>query len=257
MPEEEFDSGPAVGPSVGSWRWTETRRARIDGMDLLRMRWADVLFAHWPVAPDVVAQQLPAGLSVDSYDGEAYLGVVGFEMESIRPRGVPVGRSFPELNLRTYVDGPSGPGVYFFSLDADDRLGVTVARRLFRLSYYRASMSVESGREGVRFSSRRTHRGAPSAAFDATYHRGDDAEQSEHGSLEAFLTERYRFYAHSDRGRLFVGEIEHDPWELAEGTLDIERNELFTANGFESPAGDPHVRYSPGVDVTAGGVQRL
>ena len=60
---------------------------------LLSMRWADALFAHWAVDPAVVDERLPEGLSADTYDGDAYLGVVGFQMEDIRPRGAPIGRT--------------------------------------------------------------------------------------------------------------------------------------------------------------------
>ena len=108
----------------------------------LEMTWRDALFCHWPVEPAVVAETLPDRISVATHEGDADLGVVAFVMDDIRPRGAPVGISFPELNLRTYVEGPDGPGVYFYNLDADDRLGVAVARRLFALPYYRAEMEV-------------------------------------------------------------------------------------------------------------------
>jgi len=227
---------------------------------LLSMRWADVLFAHWPVAPGLVEATLPDGLGADTYDGDAYLGIVGFRMESIRPRGLPrpLGLSFPELNLRTYVRADDGPGVYFYNLDADDRIGVSLARGLFRLSYYRAAMQVENrGNGALRFRSRRTHRGASSAGFDATYRPTGEAEPVGPDSLDAFLTERYRFYTESDGGRLYRGEIEHPPWELSDATLTIRENTLFEANGFEHPGGDPHVRYSPSLDVTAGRIRRV
>lgn len=225
---------------------------------LLSMRWTDVLFAHWPVAPELVAATLPDGLDVDTHDGDAYLGVVGFRMESIRPRGAPVGLSFPELNLRTYVRGSTGGGVYFYNLDADDRIGVSLARGLFRLPYYRAAMQVGDRDDGaLRFRSRRTHRGASPARFDATYHPTGGAEPVGPGSLDAFLTERYRFYTESDDGRLYRGAIEHPPWELSDATLTVRENTLFEANGFERPEGDPHVRYSPGLDVTAGRIRRV
>jgi hypothetical protein len=223
---------------------------------LLSMRWDDVLFAHWPVDPDVVAPTLPEGLTVDTYDGDAYLGIVGFRMDSIRPRGAPVGRSFPELNLRTYVQSADGPGVYFYNLDADDRIGVTLARALFELPYYRAEMRVDDREAGVRFRSRRTHRDAASARFDATYRPTGAAEPVAPGSLDAFLTERYRFYTESDSGRLYRGDIEHPPWEVSDATLSIRANTLFEANGFDRPAGEPLVRYSPGSDVTAGRLRR-
>jgi len=109
---------------------------------VLEMTWRDGLFCHWPVDPAVVSGTLPDRLSVATHGGDAYLSVVAFVMDDIRPRGAPVGLSFPELNLRTYVEGPDGPGVYFYNLDADDRIGVELARRLFALPYYRAEMDV-------------------------------------------------------------------------------------------------------------------
>jgi len=225
---------------------------------LLSMRWANVLFAHWPVDPELVAATLPDRLDADTYDGDAYLGIVGFRMESIRPRGAPIGLSFPELNLRTYVRGDEGGGVYFYNLDADDRVGVLLARGLFRLPYYRAAMQVDDRMDGaLRFRSRRTHRGAPSAQFDATYQPTSEAEPVAPGSLDAFLTERYRFYTESDGGRLYRGEIDHPPWKLSDATLTIRENTLFAANGFDRPEGDPLVRYSPGSDVTAGRIHRV
>jgi uncharacterized protein YqjF (DUF2071 family) len=218
---------------------------------LLEMRWADVLFAHWSVEPAVVDAKLPEGLSADTYDGEAYLGVVGFQMESIRPRGSPVGLSFPELNLRTYADGPNGPGIYFFNLDADDWLGVTVARRLFRLPYYRAEMRVTETADGFRLRSGRTHPGVPMAGFDATYRPAGESSEPDPGSLEHFLTERYRFYVADDGGRVYAGPVEHPPWPLQGAELAVRENDLFAANGFEEPEGEPLVHYSAGVDVEA------
>ncbi|SEA10620.1 hypothetical protein SAMN04488065_1867 [Haloplanus vescus] len=225
---------------------------------LLSMRWDDLCFAHWPVAPGVVEPTLPEGLTVDTRDGDAYLGIVGFRMASIRPRGAPVGLSFPELNLRTYVRADGGTGVYFYNLDADDPLGVAIARGLFKLPYYRAEMSVrDRGMGRIDFRSRRTHRGAPPARFDATYGPTEEPTVVDSDSLEAFLTERYRFYTASEGGRLYRGDIEHDPWKVSAATLDVRENTLFAANGFDRPAGNPIVHYSPGSDVTAGRIRRV
>ncbi|WP_299262233.1 YqjF family protein [Halorientalis sp.] len=222
---------------------------------LLEMRWADVLFAHWGVQPAVVDAELPEDLSADTYEGNAYLGVVGFQMESIRPRGSPVGLSFPELNLRTYVDGPNGPGIYFFNLDADDWLGVAVARKLFRLPYYRAEMRITETTDGFRFRSGRTHPGVPMAGFDATYRPTGEPSEPDPGSLAHFLTERYRFYAADDSGRVYVGPVGHPPWPLQGADLAVQENDLFTANGFETPETEPLVHYSTGVDVEASALQ--
>jgi hypothetical protein len=224
---------------------------------LLEMTWRNTLFAHWPVDPAVVAERLPDGLTVDTHDGRAYLGVVPFEMADLRPRGSPVGLSFGELNLRTYVRRDGGAGVYFFNLDADDRLGVSVARSLFRLPYYRAEMRVGRRGESVRFRSRRTHSGQPPLAFDAEYRPEGEVFTAEPGGLESFLVERYRFFTADDGGRLWAGDIEHEPWRLRRATATVARNDCFEANGFEQPAGEPHLLYAEPIDVRAGRVRRV
>jgi uncharacterized protein YqjF (DUF2071 family) len=235
------------------------------GRRWLEMTWRDGLFAHWPVDPSTVAASLPDRLSVATHEGDAYLGVVPFVMDDIRPRGLPTGLSFPELNLRSYVEGPNGPGVYFHSLDADDRLGVAVARGPFRLPYYRAETDVRRGgsdwgdNEGdrsVRFTSRRVHEGAPHARFDATYAPAGEAFTPEPGSLPAFLLENYRFYTAGSSGRLYVGEIDHEPWTLRPAEAEVRANTLFAANGFEAPDGEPVLHYAEPIEVTADRLRR-
>ncbi len=217
---------------------------------LLEMTWRDTCFLHWPIAPERLAAELPEGLAPATCEGTAWLGVVAFEMDEISPRGIPVTLSFPELNLRTYVEGPSGPGVLFFNLDADDPLGVRVARQLFSLPYYRADGRIRRTDDGVKFASDRTHDGVAPAAFDATYHRKGDPYTADRGSLTAFLVENYRFYA-SGR-RLYAGEISHDLWRLHDGAVEIQTNTLFEANGFDSPTGKPVVHVADDLRVTAG-----
>ncbi|MFB6072942.1 MAG: YqjF family protein [Halobacterium sp.] len=221
-------------------------------MDVLSMRWRDVLVASWPVDPDRVDDRLPDGVSVDTFDGRAWLSVVPFVMADVRPRGVPArfGATFGELNLRTYVTAGGRPGVYFFNLDATDPVGVRIARALFRLPYYDADMTVERRGDRVDFESERTHGGAPDCEFAASYAPVGDPEPAADGSLAAFLLERYRFFV-AGRNAVYRGEVHHDPWRLAPAEFAVERNDLFAANGFEHPDGTPHVLYSPGVDVTA------
>ena len=66
-------------------------------------------------------------------------------MTGVRPVGVPPVpglSSFHETNVRTYVRlGDRDPGVWFFSLDAANRIAVKLARSLFHLPYhYRADV---------------------------------------------------------------------------------------------------------------------
>jgi uncharacterized protein YqjF (DUF2071 family) len=220
----------------------------------LTMTVRNVLFVHWPVSPAIVRSHLPASFTLETYDGKAWLGIVALRIENLRPRSVPAGLSFPQLNVRTYVTYEGNSGVYFFTLDADDPLGVssTVARLLFRLPYYRADIRVQSQADSLTFRSHRTHRNAPALDFVATYGSRGDTFQAEDGSLSAYLTERYRLYVTDDRGRSYTGTIEHNPWSLQRGWIDIHRNDCFRANGLPRPDADPLVHYSDGTDFNIG-----
>src|SRR5258707_172519 len=112
---------------------------------VMHMRWRDLLFAHWRVDERVLRPLIPANLEIDSFDGHCYVGAVPFLMENVRPRltpPLPRLHHFPELNLRTYVVADGKPGVWFFSLDAGQKLAVRVARKFFHLPYFDAQFEV-------------------------------------------------------------------------------------------------------------------
>ena len=137
----------------------------------VEMGWRTVLFANWPVDPAVVDAHLPDRLTVDTYEGDAWLSVVPFTNVAVRPKGLPasLGFALPELNLRTYVTRGENEGVYFFSLDADGLLGVAGARLFHHLPYYVADIDLAAENGAVRFTNRRKHPGARPNVFDATY----------------------------------------------------------------------------------------
>jgi len=94
--------------------------------------WSDLTFLHWRIEPESIQKLLPPGLTVETFDHSAWVGIVPFSMEKVRPWWAPAvpGISwFLETNVRTYVRHTNGDtGVWFFSLDANSRLAVRVAR---------------------------------------------------------------------------------------------------------------------------------
>lgn len=218
----------------------------------MTQRWNDLLFAHWQAPPGAVGPLLPDGLQVDTFQGSAWLGVVPFWMDRIKIRGIPPipgARSFPELNLRTYVrDQHTGmQGVYFFSLDASNLLAVAGARTFYHLPYYWAEMRIEqrSEREFVFYSRRRFARRP--VIFKARY-RGlgptRKLAESSSGTLEYFLTERYYLFSHNRAGELVRAGVHHVPWPLEDAEADIERNDLAEAIGIQLPDQQPVLHYS-------------
>lgn len=216
----------------------------------MSQRWNDLLFAHWPVPADQLTPLIPTELVIDTFDGEAWVGVVPFWMDRVELRGmpqIPGIKRFPELNLRTYVRerDTNSYGVFFFSLDASNALAVAVARTFFHLPYYWAHMSVEPhGERGIRYQSERLLSSTP-VQFRATYRGlGPNLPQSSPGTIEYFLTERYCLYTTNRRGELLRGNIHHMPWPLEKAEADIERNDLPAAHGIRLPDTPPLLHYS-------------
>ena len=110
-------------------------------------RWDDLLFLHWNYDPSAIQNTLPRGLTVDTFEGKAYVGIVPFFMRDVRPSlfpRLPGISDFLELNVRTYVFDEHGtPGVWFYSLDANQWLAVRAARRFFLLPYLDCKMRAE------------------------------------------------------------------------------------------------------------------
>lgn len=219
----------------------------------IEMGWRHLLFANWPVEPAIVDHRLPDGLTVDSYDGRAWLSVVPYLNVDVRRRGLPAvtGFELPELNLRTYVRCDGEPGIYFFSLDAEGVLGVVGARLSHRLPYYNATVEMDVADGRIAFSSERRHPTAPAARFAGTYEPVGESFTPDPDSLAAFLTERYRYYTTGRRDELRYADIAHDRWSLRPATVALETNTLFEANGFEPPETTPICYYSEGVDIVS------
>jgi uncharacterized protein YqjF (DUF2071 family) len=220
---------------------------------VMRMTWSELLFAHWRVPADQVARWLPPGLSLDTYDGDAWVGVVPFLMSDVAPRGIPAipGWSrFPELNLRTYVIRDGKPGVWFFSLEATNRLAVRAARALFYLPYMDATMSLQAVGSSVNFTSERTHRGEPPARFAAHYSSLGEVFEAPPKTLEHWLTARYCLYAANRHGHIFRGEIDHDPWPLSKAACEWHENTIGAPWGFEFST-PPHLLFVKSIKVRA------
>src|SRR5688500_15722341 len=114
---------------------------------IMTQTWSKLLFAHWPVPPEQIRPLLPPSVTLDTFDGQAWVGVVPFDIPNIRPRflpPIPTMAHFLELNVRTYVTRDGKPGVWFFSLDAASRLAVEGARLAFHLPYFNAQMSLKT-----------------------------------------------------------------------------------------------------------------
>ena len=215
-------------------------------------RWSHLAFLHWRVDIATMQSLLPPGLEVDAFDGSAWIALVPFQMERIRPWwAVPVpGISwFLETNIRTYVRHDNGQtGVWFFSLDANQRLAVWIAQKFWHLNYVHASLQFQ--REG-RVVRGRGERRDGTGDYEFSLQVAEQAPQTaEPDSLEHFLLERYHLFAVRPDGRFLCGQVHHAPytWQPV-NELSLQQS-LTAAAGCPTDARPDHAAYSPGVDVS-------
>lgn len=218
------------------------------------MRWVDLLFAHWPVPAEILRPLVPTGLEIDTFEGQAWLGVVPFRMEDVGPRFLPAPPgpgAFLELNVRTYVTRAGRSGVWFLSLDAASRLAVEGARTAFDLPYYRARMSADTEAGWVAYRSERTDPRGQTAILDARYRPIGPVVVAPPGSLAAFLTDRRGLYAADRAGRLSWTAIRHAAWPLQPAEAEFRTDTMAAAQGIDLPAVAPLLHFAKRVDVVA------
>lgn len=230
-------------------RQLRERQQPVRQSPVMYQRWLDLLFLHWTIDPERVQRTLPRGLSVDTYEGMAWIGIVPFRMTGVRPVMLPVVSShFLELNLRTYViDRHGAPGVWFYSLDANHLFAVWTARLFFGLPYLHAKMNFERRNDEIRYSAQR--RGS-SKVQEFRFRPSDNLEEAQLGSPEFFLIERYRLFS-VRRAQLLTGRVYHSPYRLKKAVVSRFDKDLFDLDGLQPPLGPPEsILYSAGVDVT-------
>lgn len=228
-------------------------------------RWLTVAFVHWRCPADVVQRRLPPGLTVDEYDGSAWLSITPFVMADIRPLGrVPLPelrrapaplRSLDRLaeirgtNLRTYVRGPDGrDGLFFLSQDATNAAFAFGARALLGAPYHWGRMSVERHDGFFAYSGRRF---GSSVGYELMVGPGEPIVPT---ARDDWLTGRWRAYTRR-AGRVLATPVEHEPWPLRSATLARMDQTLTDAVGLPGPD-SPLVHFSDGVHQVRNGIAR-
>ena len=241
----------------------------------MHQNWGKLLFMHWAVDAEILRPLIPAQLSIDTFDGKAWIGIIPFTMWGIRASflpPIPGASAFHELNVRTYVHLNGVPGVWFFSLDAANSLAVWGARTFYHLPYFNADMNLKQSANLIEYESVRKDsltyaeffaaensgfsadlnaarfRSLSRAELNVKWTIGESLPQSAAESLEFFLTERYCLYSFH-RNQLYRSRIFHQPWPLQTARLRSYQSTMIDALGLTSPEGQPLLHYAESLAV--------
>ncbi|WP_298540634.1 DUF2071 domain-containing protein [uncultured Aquimarina sp.] len=210
--------------------------------------WNNAIFLHWKVDYDELKKFVPKELEIDLFEGDAWVSLVAFSMEKIRPKYLPYFTpisNFNEINIRTYIKSGKKTGVYFLSIEGGKKISCRIAKKISELPYRYSKMKRESDFYN---SSNNTFRDL----FEIQFKIGKD--QKTKSNLDIWLTERYALFQDS-KDIINEYEIHHPEWHLQE--IEVKNLTVNYARFVNLLKGKPNkIGYSKGVQVIAWGMQK-
>lgn len=190
---------------------------------------------------------MPGKLKIDTFDGDAWVSIVAFTMESIRPNRVPPWSSvsnFHEINVRTYVTKEGKQGVYFLNIEAEKQLAAWLAKKLSGLPYEKATIIRTWSDSEQTYKSNNKYKGF---YLDTTFSINKTLEVK--SDLDKWLTERYCLYLDKDN-KIFRYETHHAEWKLNHVDVHILKTYYKVGNIYLDRKPDL-LHYSEGVKVVS------
>lgn len=210
---------------------------------VLLQKWEHLLFIHLPVSRNALAGQLPKGVELDTYDGQAWISIVAFKVSKNRFRylpGTPYLRPMLQLNVRTYVKRNGEKGVYFFTMDTN-KFVVVLGAKIVHAPFLHADMRMETSADAYYLESSR--KGDMAAKFKASYTPEEAAFYPEKESLDYWLLERYIFWSYI-KDSLYRGDIQHKRWQIQKAKVHIEKQTMVSFLPKEFLGGNPVIHYA-------------
>jgi uncharacterized protein YqjF (DUF2071 family) len=225
---------------------------------LLHQNWHHLLFLHWEVPAIELQKLIPPQLTIDTFDGNAYVGLIPFTMTGVRPvltPPLPWVSTFHEVNVRTYVhlDGRD-PGVWFFSLDASSAIAVAAARAAYKLPYFHSNIDFSATKPPIPtidFTAKRDDPNGPQPANVRVRYQPMDGivQPASPGTIEHFLAERYILYTTDANKQLYRARVHHQPYPLQRAEILELEETLIWAAGIKRSEAIPLRHYAGEVNV--------
>lgn len=188
--------------------------------------WHDVYFIHRPITMEDLRPFVPPELEIDTFEGMAWISFVYFQTKNMQTRGkvpIPWGRSFLELNTRTYVKYKGNVGVYFFSLDVNKLPMAKISAAGGFLPFRYANITSKMEQQGITIQNRFEQAGLDIEVLRASIEV--EADPISRTPFEYWITERHFLWTKVG-GMLFRQYNGHSPWILQRAHCTIHENSM-------------------------------
>lgn len=186
----------------------------------LSAEWTNLVVVNWKVPPDLLAPDVPAGTTLDTFGGDVFVSLVAFLFSRTRLLGalaVPGQTTFEEVNLRFYVRREEGievrRGVSFIRETVPSRTIAATARWLYSEPYVRRPMrhAFEANADRQRYSYGWRERSVWQGVSAET---AGQPRALVPGSFEEFILEHYWGYTRLSETRTAEYRVAHPPWQF-------------------------------------------
>ena len=229
---------------------TKDGRQRGGGV-FLTGEWRYLAMLNYRIDPALLEPHVPAGTTLDAWQGAAYVSIVGFLFRRTRVLGVPIPwhQDFEEVNLRFYVrrevDGEIRRAVTFISEIVPRRAIAALARLAYNEPYRALPMrhSLEQCTDAERAPGRVEFAWRLPAGWSSlVVETSGLAQPLAAGSEAEFITEHYWGYTRQRDGGTVEYRVTHPRWRtwtVDRATLAGDVSELYGPEFSEVLAAPP------------------
>lgn len=185
----------------------------------LKAKWENIIMANYEIDPKLLIPYLPNGVSLDLFNGKAYVSLVGFMFKNTKLFNVPIPffGSFEEINLRFYVIRKEGNilkrGVVFINETIPYQLVAWVANKLYNEHYTvvptKHELSSNNKTIQIKFEWL-LQKKWNTIAVDYE----SKTESMKTGSLEKFIYEHYYGYTKINDLKTEEYQLRHPSWKI-------------------------------------------
>ena len=186
----------------------------------LSAEWRDLVMLNFAVDRRLLENYVPRGTVLDSFGGDTYVSLVGFQFRHTRMFGslaIPLHADFDEINLRFYVrrdaGGESRRGVVFIAEIVPRWAVAKIARLAYGENYVRLPTKHRIEMDGP--AKITEYQWQLDGAWCKLHARASTAAiRPPEGSLEQFITEHYWGYSRGRNGASREYRVSHEPWNV-------------------------------------------